>query len=127
MTGIVAPDTERPAGPVLVVDDEFDIREAVREVLEGEGYSVVTAVNGSDALTRLNADPRPCLVLLDLMMPVMNGWQVLEEVHRHPRLQTIPIILVTASDSRPEGVAALIRKPFDLDRLLGAVEQFCQS
>jgi CheY-like chemotaxis protein len=114
-----------PAGPVLIVDDEFDIREAVRDVLASEGYEVLTAVNGREALDLLDHPPRPCVVLLDLMMPVMNGWQVIEALRSRSDLSDLPIVLVTASDSRPKDVAGLIRKPFDLDRLLSTVERHC--
>jgi CheY-like chemotaxis protein len=122
-TGTDSSGTAQPA-TVLVVDDEFDIREAVRDVLEGEGYRVITAVNGQEALDLL-ATLRPCVVLLDLMMPVMNGWQVLDALRKRRGLDGLAVVLVTASDSRPSGVAGLIRKPFDIDRLLSAIERYC--
>lgn len=100
-----------------------------RFVLEGEGYGVLTARNGEEALeVLLRADPRPVLVLLDLMMPVMNGWAFLEERARQPALQAIPVLVLTASE--PEeipGAVGILRKPFDLDALINGVERHARG
>ena len=110
---------------ILVVDDEPDIREMISEMLLLDGYRVRTAPNGKIALgqARLN---RPDLIVLDLMMPVMNGWQFLEAQQEDPCLAGIPVVVVTAAlDARVEGAAMLLRKPFDLDTLLKAVARLC--
>ena len=110
---------------IIVVDDEYDIREMIAEALVLDGYCVHTARNGKVALgqARLN---RPDLIVLDLMMPVMNGWQFLEAQQEDPDLADIPIVVVTAAlDAQVEGAAMLLRKPFDLDTLLKAVARLC--
>jgi len=81
---------------VLIVDDDRAIRDAVRELLETEGYQVVEAANGSAALTRLSSGPRPSVIILDLMMPGMDGWDFRSEQLRNPDLKTVPIIVITA-------------------------------
>lgn len=113
---------------ILVVDDDQDLLDVTRFVLEGEGYGVLTARNGEEALGLLRAGPPPALVLLDLMMPVMNGWAFLEERAREPALQAIPVLVLTASE--PEevpGAVGILRKPFDLDDLINAVEQHARG
>jgi CheY-like chemotaxis protein len=120
------------AGPgrkvVLVVDDEQGLLEVVRFTLEGEGFEVETAKNGAEALERLRTGKRPSLVLLDLMMPVMSGWEFLDEVARLPSLKPLPIVVLTAGGSlRVPGVAEVLRKPYDLGRLLETVERHTRS
>lgn len=106
---------------VLVVDDENDIREAVSEVLADEGYVVLGAGDGAEALKQLR-DHHPSVVLLDLMMPVMNGWEFRAAQKGDPDLSGIPVIVLSAL-GRSSGVdaEAFIEKPFELDELLSAV------
>ena len=108
---------------VLVVDDERDIRQAVAEILAGEGYQVAAAGDGEEALAQVRAF-HPQLVLLDLMMPGMSGWEFLRAQRGDPELRTIPVIVVSAVAGVPEPELegqAIIRKPFDLDELITAV------
>jgi CheY-like chemotaxis protein len=115
---------------VLIVDDDDEIREALREVLGDEGYAVVGARDGRDALDYLRAGNRPCAILLDLWMPVMDGWQLRYELEREPPLADIPIIVVTAvRDQRAEElrVAEVLTKPLRLDHLLEALEVHCRG
>jgi CheY-like chemotaxis protein len=107
----------------MVVDD--DIRSVVHELLEDEGHRVLAASNSSEALALLRQGPRPRVVLLDLMMPVMNGWQFLQTVRRQPPLASIPIVVITAAPSSAAGVARPLRKPFDRDALLATIEDLC--
>lgn len=86
-----------PGGTILVVDDEADVREAIRETLEYDGYMAVEAANGLEALQYLRNHPAPCLVLLDLMMPVMSGFDFLHEVSRDATLRSISILIVSAA------------------------------
>jgi CheY-like chemotaxis protein len=104
---------------VLVVDDDEAIRDVVAEVLREEGYDVVCAQNGAQALRQLEGDGRTDLVLLDLMMPVMSGWEVLEEMQSNERLSRIPVVIVSAMSA--PGVREHLAKPIDLDRLLDTV------
>jgi CheY-like chemotaxis protein len=116
---------------VLLVEDDPDIRASLEEALEWEGYRVVTAANGRDALARLPRMARPCLILLDLMMPVMNGWEFADALEKNDRLAAIPIVVVTAfadqaGDKKSSiGTGEVVRKPVDLDVLLRLVRRYC--
>jgi CheY-like chemotaxis protein len=113
---------------VLVVDDEQGLLEVVRFVLEGEGFEVQTARNGVEALERLCSGMRPSLVLLDLMMPVMSGWEFLDEVARTPSIEPPPIVVLTAAGSMGvPGAAEVLRKPYDLGLLLETVERHTRA
>ena len=115
-------------GGILVVDDDPDIRESLREVLEDEGYEVACVGNGREALDHLKAaSPPPCVILLDLMMPVMDGWQFRREQKQNPAIADIPLIVITATGKRPVLIdaAELVMKPLDLNRLFEAIERYC--
>jgi CheY-like chemotaxis protein len=114
--------------PVLVVEDDAAIREAIAEVLQDEGHVVHVAANGREALAHLHAGHDPCLVLLDLMMPVMNGWELIEAMREHDCFAQIPVVVISASEhSPPEGgqVRKFVKKPVDLDMLLALVGKNC--
>jgi CheY-like chemotaxis protein len=116
-------------GGVLVVDDDPDIRESLREVLEDEGYEVACVGNGREALDHLKASqPRPCVILLDLMMPVMDGWQFRREQKQDADIAEIPLVVITATGKRPVLIdaAELVMKPLDLSQLFAAVERYCK-
>jgi CheY-like chemotaxis protein len=118
--------TAAPRRSVLVVEDDEDIRAAIAEILEGEGYDVVIAANGSEALEELQHMRRPSLILLDLMMPVMNGHEFLARIRETPRLQGVPVLVLTAvSTEAPPGARGLLRKPFIVEELLDAVQNLC--
>jgi CheY-like chemotaxis protein len=110
---------------VLLAEDDQDIRDVVQEVLEERGYDVIPARTGRQALDFLTIDEaRPDVVILDLMMPIMTGWQVLEEIRQRPDLLKIPVIVLTAvSQDMPTGVTAVLRKPFNIDDLLTLLAQ----
>lgn len=113
------PQTAARHRSVLVVDDDDAIRQAIAEVLRDEGYDVVCAANGAQALHELKKEKRPDLMLLDLMMPVMSGWEVLEELEANSELSQIPVVVVSAMSA--PGVAEHLSKPLDLDDLLSTV------
>ncbi len=114
---------------VLVVDDDADIRYALKTVLEVEGYHVALAANGREAWEWLQSAPLPALILLDLMMPVMNGTEFLGLVRTDTRLRSVPVVLVTAFGSLAQSVAAksqgLLGKPFDVEQILGLASRYC--
>jgi CheY-like chemotaxis protein len=115
---------------VMVVEDDPDIRECVRMALEEDGYNVVTAANGAEAETLLNdlGETRsPCVMLLDLMMPVMTGWELLEHLRRDGKLADgLRVVVLSAAPSNvPAGPVACMSKPVALDQLLAAVRQYC--
>ncbi|HXN31831.1 MAG TPA: response regulator [Polyangiaceae bacterium] len=115
--------TKMPRGTrsrsVLVVDDDEAIRQVIAEVLRDEGYDVVCAENGVQALRELHKESRPDLMLLDLMMPVMSGWEVLEELQASDTLSRVPVVVVSAMSA--PGVFEHLSKPIDLDDLLTTV------
>lgn len=115
---------------VLVVDDDYAVLDSMKDVLEDEGYEVFLAANGLEALKELWKGTRPCVILLDLMMPVMNGWEFREVQLRDGGLAAIPTIIVTAHNRAEESAAELkaascIRKPVRPDALLEAIGRFC--
>ena len=115
-------------GSVLVVEDDHDTRVSLRYLLEDEGYTVLTATDGSSALELLrHAQPKPSVILLDLMLPVMNGWSFAERIKQRPELKHIPIVIISAFQDPPppQGAAAFCGKPLDLASLLKLVGQYC--
>lgn len=110
---------------VLVVDDEFGIRDVLEDLLGDEGYRTTSAPNGEVALEKMRAE-RPDLVLLDYMMPVMNGATLVETMQRSADLRTVPVVLMSASASsawRNLPAAAYLPKPFELTQVLGVITQ----
>jgi len=118
------------SAPILVVDDDQTIRETVAEALQLDGFHVETARNGAEALAVVRARcPRG--IVLDLMMPIMNGWQFLERCRDGELCVDIPVVVMSAYSKLPEeaaklGVKGCIAKPFDLDVLIGAIERAVQ-
>jgi CheY-like chemotaxis protein len=108
---------------VLVVDDEFGIRDVLEDLLGDEGYRTASAPNGQVALEKMRAE-RPDLVLLDYMMPVMNGATVLERMLHSEALRTVPVVLMSASPTsvwRNLPAAAYLPKPFELSQVLDVI------
>jgi len=112
---------------ILIVDDERDIRDSLKEFFEEEGFGVVTASNGAEALEALQSGDLPCVVILDLLMPFVSGNEVYEEMQRTPRLAGVPVVVSTSDPSRAPSGVLIMKKPVDLGRLLSAVEQYCRS
>ncbi len=112
---------------ILIIDDDDDLRDALGELLAGKGYHVKTAANGREALSLLADDPNPCVVLLDLVMPVMDGWQFLSTVQSDPALAQLPVVIVSAhaGTHAPAGSRSILRKPFQLEELYQVVEHHC--
>ncbi len=118
---------------LLVVDDDADLREALQDVLHDAGYEVLTAANGRQALEVLARAPRaPSMVLLDMMMPVMDGAGFLRELHAQPDGRAIPVVVFSASagareESEQLGAQAYLRKPVDVDTLLETIQKYARS
>jgi two-component system, sensor histidine kinase and response regulator len=111
---------------VLVVDDEIDIRESLRDALRDEGYDVHLACNGQEALDLLPQLPRPCAVILDILMPVMGGADAFRAIRATPSLADVPILVSTSDPSRAPASALVMKKPISLERLLATVDAlFC--
>ncbi len=109
---------------ILVVEDEPDIRDAVAEALAAEGVDVRVAAHGREALDGLKNGATADVIVLDMMMPVMDGWQFLEAKEADPELAGIPVIVTSAAPQKlPAGARLLLGKPFELGRLISAIEQ----
>ena len=118
--------------PVLVVDDDLDIRESLADLLQEQGHATVTAANGVQALRTLEAGTRPCLILLDLMMPVMDGASFRAEQLKNEKIADIPVVLISAFRQLEEtgealGAAGVLKKPIELPALFDDVRRFCRS
>lgn len=117
---------------VMIVEDDFDIRDALTQILEFEGYHVVVAGNGQEALMQLRDGQKPGLILLDLMMPVMDGWQFRVEQQKDARLNAIPVVIISADGrvyqkASAIGAVGYLKKPVELEVLLNTVEQHCKN
>lgn len=113
--------------PVLVVEDDDATREMLRYLVESAGCPVATAANGLEALEQLRNGLTPCLILLDLMMPIMDGCAFDHELARDLQLSLIPTIVVTAFPERATGLArhlSVVQKPVEIDQILALVEQY---
>jgi CheY-like chemotaxis protein len=114
--------------PILVVEDDADIRESVKLILEEEGFEVVTAANGAEAEAELELIDSPCVMLLDLMMPVMSGWELLAHLRDKGTLDRgLHVVVVSAScpRGRIDGAVAVMKKPVHLDKLIETVRRWC--
>src|SRR5262249_17339652 len=115
----------------LLVEDDYDVRDALVPILEYDGHRVSSAANGREALDQLRANPAPSLILLDLMMPVMDGIAFRTEQLRDPELASIPVVVVSADPALREkairlGAVGWIEKPIDIDVLLDEVRRAAQ-
>jgi CheY-like chemotaxis protein len=116
--------------PILVVDDDDDIREAIRDTLAPEGYRTVDAADGRAGLEYLRAHPAPGLILLDWNMAPMSGAQFMAELRREPALADVPVVLLTADIRAEEGARGIeftgtLKKPVDLEALFALVHRHC--
>lgn len=113
---------------IFVIEDDLHIRESLTEVLEIEGFNVFSAVNGQEALDILRQGERADLILLDLMMPVKDGFQFKQEQEQDPDLSKIPVIIMSANgnlSAKKEliGVKDYLKKPIDLEALLETINK----
>ena len=113
--------------PILIIDDDGDIRRSLELVLRSEGFDTRSAADGAAGLA-VAVGECPSIILLDLMMPVMDGREFMERMRRVPALATVPVVLLSAYvreiEAHPvEGVAATLRKPFDIDPLLELIDR----
>lgn len=115
-----------PRRTVMVIDDDDAIREALQDVLTDEGYDVIAASDGQEALECLNGERRPSAILVDLWMPVMDGWKFLDAMLADSRFSRIPLVVLTAArDQRARElcVAEVLTKPVQLHQVLGVLER----
>jgi CheY-like chemotaxis protein len=115
---------------ILIVEDDADMRESLGEILQFEGYRVAGAANGREALNHLRQVEAPCIILLDLMMPIMSGWEFREQQRSDPRLSQIPVAVLSGVRNSTDQISALgavgyFQKPVDLSALLATVAEYC--
>ena len=117
---------------VMIVDDHPDTREALAIAMELRGLDAIMAGSGGEALAKLaEPDQRPCIVLLDINMPDVDGWEVRERMRADPALAEVPVVLLTGNyvdveRARRLGIRGYLRKPIDVHQILSAVEQHCE-
>lgn len=114
------------ATSILVVDDEPDVRFLLRMIFQGAGHSVVEARNGRAALDCI-AEATPSAVVTDLMMPVMDGRELIEQLRADPQTATVPIVLISASPMDAAGADAVLKKPFRSEDLLALIEELLEG
>ena len=115
--------------PVLIVEDDAELRDMMAQLLTLEGFVAATVSNGREALEYLKRGDRPDIILLDLMMPVMDGWEFRRKQQSDPALATVPVVVLSALDHRRAAevdAVAFLKKPLDFDRLLELVRQHCR-
>ena len=117
---------------ILIVEDDVDISDALRDALEIFGYSVAIAGNGQEALDLLTSDDLPCLILLDLMMPVMNGSQFRSKQLADAKISHVPVVLITADNNAAVkaahmGVAEGLAKPLNFSALMEVTQRYCDA
>ena len=111
---------------VLLVEDDDELRESMRDLLEEGGYVVVTARDGQEALDAVARVEHVCVVVLDLLMPRMDGWEFFEKMRARPELTSVPVVVQSSAPSRaPAGVALVLKKPVEPERLLSVVREYC--
>ena len=116
--------------PVLIVEDDQDLREMMAQLLTLEGFEAATVSNGREALEYLHRASTPNVILLDLMMPVMDGWEFRRQQQADPALAPVPVIVLSALDQARAAkihAAAFLKKPLDFDRLLSLVRTYCDE
>jgi CheY-like chemotaxis protein len=118
-----------PSCPVLIVEDDEDLRDMMAQMLNIEGFHTATVANGREALEYLHATSKPNVILLDLMMPIMDGWEFRRRQKADPELAPVPVIILSALDqtrAAPVDAEAFLKKPLDFERLLELVRDHCR-
>ena len=115
--------------PLMIIDDDDDLRTALVLIMEAQGYEVTAYGNARTALGALQSGPVPFLILLDLMMAGMSGWEFREAQLGNPRLTSIPVVILTAATTLSDGAHTLsdveiLEKPFELDTLVALVSRY---
>jgi CheY-like chemotaxis protein len=113
-----------PISPILVVEDDAGSREALVDILEIRGYSVQAAANGREAMEKLRGSLRPSLIILDLLMPEMDGWEFRSRQKKDPILAKVPVTAITAFAEARIDAHHVLTKPLDVDHLLNVVQQY---
>jgi CheY-like chemotaxis protein len=112
---------------ILIVEDDMDVQQSLQELLEETGYSVLCACNGQEAIDLLSVTDTPSLIVLDLLMPVMDGVEFLKIIQHRRALAAIPVLVVSAASSvKPPPGVPVLQKPFVLATFIDAVKKLCR-
>jgi CheY-like chemotaxis protein len=109
---------------ILLVDDDKDVLESLKALLVAHGYAIAEANDGQQALDYLRNNPRPCLILLDLMMPGMNGWEFLTHKTQDDKFAAVPVVITSGTEDNLPTHLAAIRKPWNIENLLILVRRY---
>ncbi|RKH82393.1 response regulator [Corallococcus sp. AB045] len=109
---------------LLLVEDDSDLRDALVEILLGEGHTVAATGNGDEALSWLEAHPCPALLLVDMWTPRKDSWRLLDSLRREPRFADLPVMAISSSEERHPAIREVLSKPFDREALLAGVRRF---
>lgn len=115
---------------ILIVEDDVEIKKLLSEFLKIDGYHVFQASNGQEGLSILNSIPTPCVILLDLMMPIMDGREFLKCQSQDIKIAPIPVVILTALEPEERGVSndlKVVKKPIEIQTLLEVVHQYCNT
>ena len=115
------------ARTVLLVEDDNDVRETVADSLREDGYDVRTASNGAEALQQLAGGPPPMVVITDLMMPVMTGWELVARMRQDGRLASVPVVVTSAASARMVQCNAVLSKPLRWEDLTRTLDRLTAS
>jgi CheY-like chemotaxis protein len=123
--------TAQPAGDILIVEDDNGLAAILAAVLQDQGYRVALVSNGREALDYLSTERRPDLILLNLVMPAMNGWKLREQLKKDPELAEIPVIALSGVPNLAKQAASLgaigsFMKPYNIKALVDTVQQYCR-
>src|SRR5262249_19235564 len=129
-TGATMEPEKTARGSVMIIDDDDRIRQSLADLLDLEGYEVITAGNGQEALNYLRRLPLPSLILLDVMMPIMDGWEFRSQLLKDEKLASIPVVITSSISAAYQLKGHLqsvsyLEKPFDSEQLLALVKRYC--
>jgi CheY-like chemotaxis protein len=126
--------TDHPASNrrVLLVEDHADLRRSLTDLLQEIGYQVTPAAHGQEALELLESGPLPHLIVLDLVMPVMDGWEFRRRQRQDPALAAVPVVVISGGERPPHvsgfiDAASYLLKPIDYDVLLTTIARHCRG
>ncbi|NBD10188.1 response regulator transcription factor [Corallococcus silvisoli] len=117
----------RAPPPLLIVEDDSDLRDALVEILLAEGFTVAATASGDEAFAWLEAHPAPALVLLDMWTPRRDNWRLLDALHHLPRFADVPVVAISSRDEKHPAIRGVLSKPFDREALVASVRRYARA